>query len=67
MLIFNFFYFSGEIVSKPINPLTDNYREKLNAQAAVRAGLQEYTNNQNLKRQFSTMSTGSSSSETTYL
>jgi len=32
----------GEIVAKPINPLTDNYRAKLNAQASVRAGLDDY-------------------------
>ena len=32
---------SGEIVSKPINPLTDNYREKLNVLAATRENLQE--------------------------
>jgi len=56
------FFFSGEIVAKPINPLTDNYREKLNAQASVRAGLQEYNNSTNLNKQTSTLP-----SEETYL
>ncbi len=55
-------FFSGEIVAKPINPLTDNYREKLNAQASVRAGLQEYNNSTNLNKQTSTLP-----SEGTYL
>ena len=32
---------SGEIVAKPINPLTDNYKEKLNVLAATRENLQE--------------------------
>jgi len=57
------FFFSGEIVSKPVNPLTDNYRAKLNAQASVRAGLQEYNNSTNLKKQTSTLS----NPEETYL
>jgi hypothetical protein len=51
-----FFFFSGEIVAKPINPLTDNYKAKLNAQASVSAGLQEYNNNPNIKRQSSPLS-----------
>jgi hypothetical protein len=55
-------FFSGEIVAKPINPLTDNYREKLNVQASVRAGLQEYNNSTNLNKQTSTLP-----SEETYL
>jgi hypothetical protein len=46
----------GEIVAKPINPLTDNYKAKLNAQASVSAGLQEYNNNPNIKRQSSPLS-----------
>jgi hypothetical protein len=56
----------GEIVSKPVNPLTDNYKAKLNAQASVRAGLQEYNNSTNLKKQTSATST-LSTSEATYL
>ncbi|CAF0984973.1 unnamed protein product [Rotaria sordida] len=55
----------GEIVSKPVNPLTDNYKDKLNAQADVRAGLEEYSKSKELNRQTSTTST--SSSELTYL
>jgi hypothetical protein len=50
------FFFSGEIVKKPINPLTDNYKEKLNALASVREGLQNYNNSPNLKKQTSTIS-----------
>jgi len=46
----------GEIVSKPVNPLTDNYKAKLNAHAAVRAGLQEYSQSQNTKTQTSSLS-----------
>jgi len=46
----------GEIVKKPINPLTDNYREKLNAQASVQAGLKEYNSAPNLNKQTSTLS-----------
>jgi len=46
----------GEIVSKPINPLTDDYKAKFNAQAAVHAGLQEYSQSQNTKTQTSTLS-----------
>jgi len=49
-------FFSGEIVAKPINPLTDNYREKLNAHASVRAGLREYNNSTDLNKQTSTLS-----------
>jgi hypothetical protein len=58
---------SGEIVAKPVNPLTDNYKDKLNAQASVREGLEEYDNTKNLKKQSSTASALSASSETTYL
>ena len=50
------FFFSGEIVKKPINPTTDNYKAKLNAQASVRAGLENYSNYPNLKKQASTTS-----------
>ncbi|CAF3493074.1 unnamed protein product [Rotaria sp. Silwood1] len=57
----------GEIVSKPINPLTDNYKAKLNAQTAVRTGLQEYSNNKEYKQQMFTTSMQSPSSETTHL
>ena len=57
----NQFLSSGQIVSKPVNPLTDNYKTKLNAQASVRAGLDEYDT------QTSTASRLSSSSETTHL
>ncbi|CAF0730233.1 unnamed protein product [Adineta steineri] len=41
----------GEIVSKPINPLTDNYKAKLNALASVRAGLDEYNNMNDVHKQ----------------
>ncbi len=58
--------FSGEIVSKPINPLTDNYKAKLNAQTSVRAGLEEYNNINDLKKQTSITSTVSGP-EATYL
>ncbi len=50
------FFFSGEIVSKPVNPLTDNYKTKLNAQASVRAGLEEYSNAKDFNTQTSTAS-----------
>ncbi len=53
------YFFSGEIVSKPVNPLTDNYKTKLNVQNNVREGLQEY---KHLNRQSSKTSI---SSETT--
>lgn len=49
-------YFSGQIVSKPVNPSTDNYKEKLNAQASVRAGLEEYNNMKETKPPTSTLS-----------
>jgi hypothetical protein len=42
--VFLWFFFSGEIVSKPVNPSTDNYKTKLNVQNTVREGLQEYKN-----------------------
>ena len=54
--------FSGKIVSKPVNPLTDNYKAKLNAQTTVREGLQEYKNAKDVNRQSS--SSSSKSSET---
>ncbi|CAF2526768.1 unnamed protein product [Rotaria sp. Silwood2] len=54
----------GEIASEPINPLTDNYKAKLNAQAAVRAGLQEYSNGKEFKKQTSTTPTVSSAEST---
>jgi hypothetical protein len=56
------YLFSGEIVSKPVNPLTDNYKAKLNVQTSVREGLQEYKNTKDVNRQSSKTST---SSETT--
>ncbi|CAF1547785.1 unnamed protein product [Adineta ricciae] len=46
----------GQIVSKPINPSTDNYKEKLNAQTSVRAGLEEYNNMKETKPSTSTLS-----------
>ncbi|CAF1381544.1 unnamed protein product [Adineta ricciae] len=46
----------GQIVSKPINPSTDNYKEKLNAQTSVRAGLEEYNNMKETKPPTSTLS-----------
>jgi hypothetical protein len=50
------FFSSGEIVKKPVNPLTDNYKAKLNAQASVQAGLKEYSNTPNLNKQTSALS-----------
>ncbi|CAF4034076.1 unnamed protein product, partial [Rotaria sordida] len=49
----------GDIISKPVNPLTDNYKTKLNVQTAVREGLQEYKNAKNVKRQSPILSTSS--------
>ncbi|CAF0865565.1 unnamed protein product [Adineta ricciae] len=40
----------GEIVSKPVNPFTDDYKAKLNVHTAVREGLQEYKNARNMAR-----------------
>ena len=49
-LSFLFFSCSGEIVSKPVNPFTDDYKTKLNVHTAVREGLQEYKNARNMAR-----------------
>ncbi|CAF1117113.1 unnamed protein product [Rotaria sp. Silwood1] len=54
----------GNIVAKPINQLTDNYKAKLNIQTAVREGLQEYKNVKNVKRQSPVLSTGSETTRT---
>ncbi|CAF2749352.1 unnamed protein product [Rotaria sp. Silwood2] len=54
----------GNIVAKPVNPLTDNYKAKLNVQTAVREGLQEYKNAKNVKRQSPVLSTGSETTRT---
>ncbi|CAF2149644.1 unnamed protein product [Rotaria magnacalcarata] len=48
------------IIDKPVNPLSDDYKVKLNNQTAVREGLQEY---KNLQKQASTLPT---CSETTH-
>lgn len=53
IFIFIIFFFSGEIVSKPIPPSTENYKTKLNVQTNIREGLQEYKNTKNLSRQSS--------------
>ncbi len=57
-----FLLFSGKIVSKPVNPFTDNYKAKLNVQTSVREGLQEYKNTADVNRQSTTPSTSSETS-----
>jgi hypothetical protein len=59
---FSYLFFSGEIVSKPVNPLTDNYKAKVNVQTSVREGLQEYKNLKDIKRQSSKTSISSETS-----
>ncbi|CAF0798072.1 unnamed protein product [Adineta steineri] len=46
----------GEIVSKPVNPNTDNYKTKLNVQTSIREGLQEYKNTPDMNKSKTTLS-----------
>ncbi|UJR29961.1 hypothetical protein I4U23_017508 [Adineta vaga] len=57
----------GEIVSKPINPTTDNYKAKLNAHASVRAGLDEYNTIKDTKKSTPPTSTVAAGLESTRL
>lgn len=62
MLFFSSFS-SGEIVKKPVNPETDDYKVRLEAQTSVAEGLKEYKKSPSFNKQSST----TSSTTETYL
>lgn len=59
--------YSGEIVSKPINPMTDNYKAKLNTLTAMRENLLAQNTAQDVKKGPSVISTLPTSTESTQL
>lgn len=57
----------GEIVKQPVNPETDDYRVRAKAQESVAEGLKEYKTAADLRKQTSTTSSTTSSTNETYL
>ena len=58
---------SGEIVSKPINPMTDNYKAKLNTLAAMRENLLVQNSGQDSKKEPAVVPTLPTTTESTQL